>query len=100
MSAPDAAPLPSAEPSPAESSSEPPTRPLIYWRRRARNGLMITLAGFLIFLIGARPSMFFFDRSPIIGFVQISVFLIGLAIICIGGYISLISLWGDRPKSI
>ena len=44
--------------------------------------------------------MFTIDRSPIIGFVQIAVFLVGLAVICIGGYISLTSLWGDRPTSI
>ena len=60
----------------------------------------MTLAGFLIFLIGARPGMFGIDRSPIIGFVQIAVFLVGLAIICIGGYISLTSLWSDHPTSI
>lgn len=79
---------------------EVPTRPLRYWQRRARVGLALTLAGFLVFLIGARPGMFGFDRSPIIGFVQIAVFLVGLAIICIGGYISLTSLWRERPTSI
>ncbi len=63
-------------------------------------GLIVTLVGFLVFLIGARPSLFYFDRSPIIGFVQIAVFLVGLAIMCIGGYASLISLWGDQPTSI
>jgi hypothetical protein len=71
-----------------------------YWQRRARVGLALTLAGFLVFLIGARPGIFTIDRSPIIGFVQIAVFLIGLAVICIGGYISLTSLWGNRPTSI
>jgi len=79
---------------------EVPTRPLRYWQRRARVGLALTLAGFLVFLIGARPGMFGFDRSPIIGFVQIAVFLVGLAIICIGGYVSLTSLWRERPTSI
>jgi hypothetical protein len=79
---------------------EPLTRPLRYWRRRSRVGLGLTLAGLLIFLIGARPSMFGIDRSPIIGFVQIAVFLVGLAFICIGGFISLTSLWGDHPTSI
>jgi hypothetical protein len=79
---------------------ETPTRPLRYWRRRARVGLLITLAGFLLFLLGARPSLFGLDRSPVIGFVQIAVFLIGLAVICIGGYISLLSLWKERALSI
>jgi hypothetical protein len=40
------------------------------------------------------------DRSPVTGFLQIAVFLIGLAMICIGGYMSLISLWNGREKSI
>ncbi len=79
---------------------DPPTRPIRYWRRRARTGLVLTLAGLLVFLIGARPGMFGIDRSPIIGFVQIAVFLVGLAIICIGGYISLTSLWREQPTSI
>lgn len=80
--------------------SDSPTRPARYWRRRARIGLAVTLAGFLLFLVGARPGLFGIDRSPVIGFVQIAVFLTGLAIICIGGYISLKSLWRDEPTSI
>jgi hypothetical protein len=68
--------------------------------RRIRAGLILTLIGLLVFLVGARPSLFGVDRSPVIGFVQIAVFLIGLAIICIGGYISLMSLWKNRQPSI
>lgn len=79
---------------------EVPTRPIRYWRRRARIGLWLTLFGFIVFVIGARPSMLGIDRSPIIGFVQIAVFLIGLALICIGGFISLTSLWRENPTSI
>jgi hypothetical protein len=92
--APDVPPLSSG--SDALSSS----RPLRSWRRRARNGLIITLIGLLIFLIGSRPSLFGLDRSPVIGFVQIAVFLIGLAIICLGGYISLRSIWKQQELSI
>jgi hypothetical protein len=79
---------------------EAPTRPIRFWQRRARTGLLITLGGFLVFLIGARPGMFGIDRSPIIGFVQIAVFLVGLAVICIGGFISLTALWREQPTSI
>jgi len=68
--------------------------------RRVRFGLALTLIGTLVFLLGARPSLFGMDRSPVIGFVQIAVFLIGLAIICLGGYISLMVLWKDRQRSI
>lgn len=69
-------------------------------RRRVRAGLFLTLAGFIIFLIGARPSLFGMDRSPVVGFVQIAVFLIGLAMICIGGYLSLAALWNSETRSI
>lgn len=67
---------------------------------RVRVGFLITLFGFLVFLIGAKPNWFALDRRPIVGFVQIAVFLIGLGIICVGGYIALASLWNGSPKSI
>jgi hypothetical protein len=69
-------------------------------RVRIRIGLTITLIGFGIFLLGARPGLFGLDRSPVIGFVQIATFLVGLGIICLGGYISLMALWKDRVPSI
>jgi len=68
--------------------------------RRIRSGLIITLFGLLIFLIGARPGFFGIDRSPVIGFIQIAVFLVGLALVCLGGYMSLMALWKDRQTSI
>lgn len=100
MSEPEPVPVEPSVQAAVQVNSEPYTRPLRYWRRRARVGLVITVLGLLIFLVGARPVLFGFDRSPIIGFVQIAVFLVGLAIICIGGYISLTSLWGNHPTSI
>jgi hypothetical protein len=75
------------------------TRP-VYPRRRVRLGLTVTLIGFVVFLLGARPGLFGLDRSPVIGFVQIAVFLVGLAIICMGGYLSLAALWGQGGTSI
>jgi hypothetical protein len=97
-------PEPSVPPatSPVSSASEvsSSSRPLRSWRNRARTGLIITLVGLVVFLIGARPSLFGLDRSPVIGFVQIAVFLIGLAIICLGGFISLRSIWKQQEMSI
>lgn len=69
-------------------------------RSRIRFGLGFTLIGLVIFLLGADPAIFNLDRSPVFGFVQISVFLIGLALICLGGYISLASLWNNKQKTI
>jgi hypothetical protein len=67
---------------------------------RIRFGLITTIVGFLIFLLGARPSLFGLDRSPVIGFVQIAMFLIGLAGMSIGGYISMMALWNGNQPSI
>lgn len=69
-------------------------------RLRIRTGLVITLFGFFIFIVGAKPDWLGWDRSPVVGFVQIAVFLVGLAIICLGGYIGLLALWGGSQRSI
>ncbi len=67
---------------------------------RVRAGVITTLAGLLIFVIGAKPDWIGLDRSPVVGFVQIGVFLLGLAVICVGGYISLSAVWGAAQRSI
>lgn len=67
---------------------------------RVRIGLTITILGLLIYILGADPAIFGLDRSPVTGFVQIAVFLVGLGIMCMGGYITLNALWNGMPKSI
>ncbi len=62
--------------------------------------ITITLIGLLIFVIGAKPDWFGWDRSRVVGFVQIAVFLVGLAIICFGGYVGLLTLWWGRERTI
>jgi hypothetical protein len=86
---------------PKGSSLSPNASPEgILSRARLRSGLLLTLFGLFVFLVGARPALFGLDRSPVVGFVQIAVFLVGLAIVCIGGYISLISFWRDGNRTI
>jgi hypothetical protein len=67
---------------------------------RLRLGISLTFLGLLVFLLGAEPALFGLDRSPVIGFVQIAVFLVGLAIICLGGYVTLATLWNGQQLSI
>ncbi len=69
-------------------------------RGRIRFGLAIVFLGLLIYLIGAAPELFGVNRSPVTGFVQIAVFIVGLGIMCLGGYFSLDALWNGHPKSI
>lgn len=65
-----------------------------------RFSFIATLFGLFIFIVGAQPDWFGWDRSPVVGFVQIAVFLIGLALICIGGYVGMVALWGREQRSI
>ena len=67
---------------------------------RRRFGIFLTVFGLMVFLVGARPDWFNLDRSAVIGFVQITVFLAGLGMICLGGTFVLMSTWNGTPKSI
>ena len=67
---------------------------------RIRVSIAITFLGFLLFMIGAKPDWFGWDRSPVVGFVQIAIFIAGLAIICLGGYIGIITLWWGHERTI
>ncbi len=87
-------------PAPQNAAHLSPTIPFRFPMWRIRIGLSLTLLGFLVFLAGARPDAFGLDRSPVIGFVQIAVFVVGLALIAIGGYISIMALWKDQHINI
>jgi hypothetical protein len=63
-------------------------------------GLAISVFGLAMFVLGLTPGFFGLDRSPVVGFVQIAVFRVGLAIICLGGYLTLTVLWGRQEKTI
>jgi hypothetical protein len=80
---------PSIEPTPSQPATE-----------RIRFGGVVTALGLAIFMIGAKPEWLGLDRSPVVGFAQITVFIFGLGVICLGGYIGLAALWGGEEKSI
>jgi len=82
------------QPSLEDTNAEDAIRP------RLRIGFAIVILGLLIFSIGTKPNYFGWDRSPVVGFVQIAVFLFGLALICLGGYMSIVTLWQGRERSI
>ena len=67
---------------------------------RIRFSLICVGIGLFIFVIGTRPNWFGWSKTALVGFIQIAVFLIGLALICIGGYIGLSALWGKDQRSI
>jgi len=67
---------------------------------RVRFSFIMVSFGLFVFVVGAKPNWFGWDRSPVVGFIQIAVFLIGLALICIGGYVGLVAMWGKEQRSI
>ena len=67
---------------------------------RIRFGLTSVALGLLIFTIGAKPNWYGLERTPVVGFIQIVVFLVGLALICLGGFVGLSALWGREQRSI
>ena len=69
-------------------------------KARIRFGIYSVIVGFLIFLLGAKPELFHLDRSPVVGFIQISVMLVGLGIICSAGYWVVRTLWRHTIPSI
>ena len=83
-------PNPSALPD--TSAQEPPSR------ARVRFGLVIIALGFFIFVVGSKPAWFGWDNSPTVGFIQVSVLLVGLGILCLGGYVGLLALWKGMGK--
>ena len=86
--------------------NNPPTQPAENALRtlptsdRIRLGLIVTFLGLVIFIVGAKPEWLGLNHSLVIGFAQICVFMIGLAVICLGGYVGLTGIWGGEEKSI
>jgi len=81
--------------------SHAPQAPKISSRTlKKRLGMVVSVLGLLVFLLGAVPQLFGLDRSPVVGFVQIAVFSFGLGLLALGGYFTLDALWRDTPKNI
>lgn len=69
-------------------------------RGRMRISILLTFLGLITFLLGAKPALFGLDRSPVVGFIQVSVFTVGLGIMCLGGYIGLTGFWKSTSRTI
>jgi drug/metabolite transporter (DMT)-like permease len=48
--------------------------------------LLIDFLGLFLFLLGLQPGLFGLDRSPVMGYLQVIVFLIGLGLVAISTY--------------
>jgi hypothetical protein len=48
--------------------------------------IALDLAGLALFLVGMQPRLFGLDRSPVIGYLQVVVFLTGLGLVVLASY--------------
>ena len=67
---------------------------------RIRFSLITVALGGFLFTVGAKPNWYGWNRVEVVGLVQIIMFLVGLALICLGGYIGISALWGKEQRSI
>lgn len=77
---------------PADQPTPPPAAPLppqpdLGNSRLARFGVILIVAGFFIFIVGLFPDLIRLGLTPGIGLLQIGLFLFGLSIMTLGGYI-------------
>ena len=68
--------------------------------RWAQRWMTLVLLGFVVFLIGIQPDLIGMNRSPDVGFVQIYVWLTGLAVLLIGAYLTVRVVRNGRPLSL
>lgn len=54
----------------------------------------------IFFLLGTAPNWFGLDRSPVVGFMQIGVFELGLGLLSAGGYFTLDALAQSKERGI
>ena len=67
---------------------------------RLRAALALTLIGEFILIVGAKPGWFGWSHTSGVGFVKITVFLVGLGVICSGGLVGLPALWRGMERTI
>ena len=67
---------------------------------RIRFSLTCVGIGLFILVIGAKPNWFGWSTISEVGFIQVVVFLFGLGLICVGGFVGMSALWGKEQRSI
>ena len=66
----------------------------------ARGWMTVVLIGLFIFMIGIYPNLIGMDRSPVVGFVQIGVWLLGLGILLLGSTMTVRVIRNGYPNSL
>ncbi len=66
----------------------------------ARGWMTMVLIGLFIFLIGIYPNLIGMDRSSVVGFVQIGVWLLGLGILLLGATMAMKVIRNGYPTTL
>ncbi|HEY45012.1 MAG TPA: hypothetical protein G4O11_13615 [Anaerolineae bacterium] len=66
----------------------------------ARRWMTLVLIGLFVFVIGVEPDLIGMDKSPVVGFVQVGVWLTGLALLLVGAYATMYVVRNGRPNSL
>jgi hypothetical membrane protein len=66
----------------------------------ARGWMTMVLIGLFIFLIGVYPNLIGMDRSSVVGFVQIGVWLLGLGILLLGATLAMKVIRNGHPTTL
>jgi hypothetical protein len=78
----------------------PPNQLTPHQVRWARRWMTMVLIGLFIFIIGVEPDLIGMDRSPVVGFIQVQVWLTGFAVLLIGAYATVRVVRNHRPTSL
>lgn len=62
--------------------------------------MTLVLVSLLVFLIGIQPDLIGMNRSQTVGFVQIGVWLVGLAFLLLGAYATVRVVRNGKPTSL
>jgi len=77
--------------------SGPLTKRQIRWARR---WVTLVILGVLVFVVGIAPGLIGMDRSRVIGFIQMGVWLTGLGLVLLGGFLAVRVVRNGRPMSL
>ena len=62
--------------------------------------MTVVLLGLFVFLIGISPDLIGMDRSPVVGFVQVGVWLTGRAALLLGTYLTIRVIRNGRNQTL
>lgn len=66
----------------------------------ARRWMTLVVLGLLVFLVGIHPDLIGMNRSRVIGFIQMGVWLGGLGVLLLGAFLAVRVVRNGRPMSL